>query len=52
MSQVRRHHTNAVMSVIRDLARAALHRTGWANIASGRRAHTAPAAILTLHGIP
>ncbi|PPS69947.1 hypothetical protein BV882_26850 [Streptomyces sp. 46] len=41
-SQVRRHGTPAVMSTLRDLARGALHRAGWANIASGRRAHTAP----------
>ncbi|MCX4506617.1 hypothetical protein OOK53_29470 [Streptomyces anulatus] len=40
------------MSALRDLARATLHRSGWANIASGRRAHTHPAATLTLHGIP
>jgi predicted transposase YbfD/YdcC len=51
-SQVRRHHTPAVMTVPRDLARAALHRTGWTNTASGRRAHTHPEAALTLHGIP
>jgi predicted transposase YbfD/YdcC len=51
-SQVRRHHTPAVMSVLRDLARAALHRNGWTNTASGRRAHTHPEAALTLHGIP
>lgn len=51
-SQIRRHHTPAVMSALRDLARATLHRAGWANIASGRRAHTHPAATLTLHGIP
>ncbi|WSM52089.1 hypothetical protein OIE83_36600 (plasmid) [Streptomyces sp. NBC_01708] len=50
-SQIR-HHTSAVMSALRDLARATLHRAGWANIASGRRAHTHPAATLTLHGIP
>ncbi|MFE2710121.1 ISAs1 family transposase [Streptomyces mirabilis] len=52
LSQVRRHHTPAVMSVFRDLARAGLHRAGWTNIASGRRAHTRPEAVLTLHGIP
>lgn len=51
-SRVRRHRTPAVMSALRDLARGALHRAGWANIASGRRAHTQPEAILTLHGIP
>ncbi len=39
-SQVRRHHTPAVMSALRDLARATLHRNGWTNTASGRRAHT------------
>ncbi|MER5225178.1 ISAs1 family transposase [Streptomyces flaveus] len=51
-SQVRRHRTPAVMSALRDLARATLHRAGWANIASGRRAHTQPEAVLTLYGIP
>jgi predicted transposase YbfD/YdcC len=51
-SQIRRHHTPAVMSVLRDLARATLHRTGRTNTASGRRAHTHPEAALTLHGIP
>ncbi|WTW81470.1 ISAs1 family transposase [Streptomyces sp. NBC_00009] len=50
--QIRRHHTPAVMSALRDLARAALHRAGWANIASARRAHTQSEATLTLHGIP
>ena len=45
-SQVRRHHTPAVMSALRNLARAALHRAVWVNIGSGRRAHTQPAAVL------
>jgi hypothetical protein len=52
LSQVRRHRTPVVVSVFRDLARAALHRACWANIASGRRAHTRPEAVLTLHGTP
>ena len=51
-SQVRRHHTPAVMSTLRDLIRTALDRAGWTNIASGRRAHTHPDAALNLHGIP
>ncbi|MFH8470839.1 hypothetical protein [Streptomyces sp. NPDC017991] len=51
-SQVRRHRTPAVMSSLRDLAQATLHRAGWANVASARRAHTRPEDILTLHGIP
>lgn len=51
-SQVRRHHTPVVMSALRDLARATLHQSGWVNIASGRRAHTQPAAVLALHRIP
>ncbi|MFF6780779.1 ISAs1 family transposase [Streptomyces sp. NPDC012510] len=51
-SQVRRHHTPAVMSALRDLTRTALDRAGWTNIASGRRAHTRPDAALNLHGIP
>lgn len=50
--QVRRHQTPAVMTALRDLARATLHRVGWANIASARRAHTQPATVLALHGIP
>ncbi|MFF3584076.1 hypothetical protein [Streptomyces mirabilis] len=40
------------MSALCHLARATLHRAGWANIASGRRAHTQPEAVLTLYGIP
>nr|WP_257217346.1 MULTISPECIES: hypothetical protein [Streptomyces] len=40
------------MSALRDLVRATLHRAGWANIASGRRAHTRPDTALALHGIP
>jgi predicted transposase YbfD/YdcC len=51
-SRVRRHHTPAVMSALDDLARGALHRAGWANIACGRRTHAQPEAILALHGIP
>lgn len=51
-SQVRRHHAPAVMTTLRDLARATLHRAGWTNIASGRRAHTQPETALVLHGIP
>lgn len=51
-SQVRRHHTPAVMSALRDLARATLHRSGWTNTADGRRAHTHPETARTLHGIP
>ncbi|MFE2519046.1 ISAs1 family transposase [Streptomyces mirabilis] len=51
-SQVRRHRTPAVMSSLRDLTRATLHRAGWANIASGRRAHTQFETVLTFHGIP
>lgn len=37
-SQIRRHRTPAVMSVLRDLARATLHPTGWTN----RRRPTCP----------
>lgn len=51
-SQIRRHRPPAVMSVLRDLARASIHRNGWTNTVSGRRAHTHPEAALTLHGIP
>ncbi|MEW2631448.1 hypothetical protein AB0903_07280 [Streptomyces sp. NPDC048389] len=41
-----------VMSAQRDLARATLHRAGWAGIACGRRAHAQPETVLALHGIP
>ncbi|MFJ9821770.1 hypothetical protein ACIRU3_42320 [Streptomyces sp. NPDC101151] len=51
-SHTRRHRTPAVMSCLRDPARATLHQAGRASIASGRRAHTQPEAVLTLHGIP
>ncbi|WP_267129451.1 hypothetical protein [Streptomyces alkaliterrae] len=40
------------MSALRDLARAALHRAGWTNIASGRRAHTQPETVLAIGGVP
>ncbi|WP_394365762.1 hypothetical protein [Streptomyces sasae] len=50
--RVRRHRTPAVLSSLRDLARATLHRADWAGIASARRAHTRSEDVLTLHGIP
>jgi predicted transposase YbfD/YdcC len=43
-SQIRRHHTPVVMTALRDLIRGALRLAGWANTASGRRAHTDSAA--------
>ncbi|MFH8775798.1 transposase [Streptomyces sp. NPDC017958] len=49
--QVRRHCTPSVMTALRDLARATLHRAGWTNIASARPAHSHPEAVLALHGI-
>lgn len=39
-SQIRRHRTPAVMSALRDLARATLRRSGWANVASGEPIRT------------
>jgi len=48
----RRRHTPAVISTLRDLARATLHRASWTNIASGRRAHIQPETVLALHRIP
>ncbi|WP_408057554.1 hypothetical protein [Streptomyces chiangmaiensis] len=40
------------MAALRDIVRGTLRLAGWANTASGRRAHTAPASAHTLHGIP
>lgn len=51
-SQIRRHNTPAVMTAIRDIVRSTLTLAGWANTASGRRAHTTPENTLILHGIP
>lgn len=51
-SQVRRHNTPVVMTALRDIVRGTLQLAGWANTASGRRAHTDPESTLTLHGIP
>jgi predicted transposase YbfD/YdcC len=51
-SQIRRHNAPAVMTAIRDIVRSTLKLAGWANTASGRRAHTTPKNALTLHGIP
>ncbi|MGW0241756.1 ISAs1 family transposase [Micromonospora chalcea] len=51
-SQIRTHHTPAVMAALRDIIRGAFRLTGWANTASARHAHTTPTAALTLHGIP
>jgi len=50
-SQIRRHNTPAVMTAIRDIARSTLTLAGWANTASGRRAHTTPENALILHGV-
>ncbi|WP_052189954.1 ISAs1 family transposase [Streptomyces sp. NRRL S-1824] len=51
-SHIRRHHTPAVMTALRDLVRSAVRLAAWANTASGRRAHTRPETALTIHGIP
>jgi predicted transposase YbfD/YdcC len=42
----------AVMAVLRDIVRGAFRLAGWVNTASARRAHTIPAATLSLYGIP
>jgi len=42
----------AVPAGLRDIVRGALHKTGWANIAAGRRAHLDPISVLALHRIP
>ena len=42
----------AVLAGLRDIVRGALHKTGWASIAAGRRAHLDPISVLALHGIP
>jgi predicted transposase YbfD/YdcC len=51
-SQVRRHNTPVLMTALRDIVRGTLRLVGWANTASGRRAHTDPGSPLTLHSIP
>lgn len=40
------------MTAIRDIVRSTLKPAGWANTASGRRAHTTPEDTFILHGIP
>jgi predicted transposase YbfD/YdcC len=50
--RVRGHDTPSVTAAPRDIVRATLRLAGRANTASGRRAHTAPAAALSLHDIP
>ncbi|MDT0301314.1 ISAs1 family transposase [Streptomonospora wellingtoniae] len=42
----------AVLGCLADIARQALTAAGWANLASGRRAHTDPDKALQLHRIP
>ncbi|WP_410814905.1 transposase [Micromonospora sp. 067-2] len=51
-SQTRTHNTPAVKAALRDIVRGAIRLAGWANTASARRAYTATATALTLHGIP
>ncbi|MBB4930639.1 putative transposase YbfD/YdcC [Lipingzhangella halophila] len=41
-----------VLGCLADIARQALAAAGWANLASGRRAHTDPDKALQLHRIP
>jgi len=50
--QLRTGHAPAVLARLCDIVRGALHKTGWANIAAGRRAHLDPISVLALHGIP
>jgi predicted transposase YbfD/YdcC len=51
-NHTRTRNTPAVMAVLRDIVRGAFRLAGWANTASARRAHTTPAAALSLYGIP
>jgi hypothetical protein len=51
-NRTRTRNTPAVMAVLRDIVRGALHLAGWANTASARRAHTTPASAFNLYGIP
>lgn len=48
----RTRNTPAVLAVLRDIVRGAFRLAGWVNTASARRAHTTPAATLSLYGIP
>lgn len=49
--KIRTRNTPAVMATLGDIVRGTLRTAGWANTASARRAHTAPARILALHDI-
>jgi predicted transposase YbfD/YdcC len=51
-NRTRTRNAPAVMAVLRDIVRGAFRLAGWANTASARRAHTTPAAALSLYGIP
>jgi hypothetical protein len=47
--QVRTRNTPAVPAAVRDLIRSALKLAGYANTATGRRAHTERPRVLTLY---
>jgi predicted transposase YbfD/YdcC len=49
--QIRTRNAPAVVATLGDIVRSTLRAAGWTNIASARRAHTDPHAILKLHGI-
>lgn len=49
--KIRTRNAPAVVATLGDIVRGTLRAVGWINTASARRAHTDPAAILTLHGI-
>jgi predicted transposase YbfD/YdcC len=51
-NRTRTRNAPAVLAVLRDIVRGAFRLAGWANTATARRAHTAPASTLSLYGIP
>ncbi|MET7951852.1 hypothetical protein [Micromonospora sp. NPDC005324] len=50
-SQICTHHTPAAWPSSANIICGTFRLTRWANTASARRAHTTPAAALTLHRI-
>jgi hypothetical protein len=51
-NRTRTRNAPAVMAVLRDIVRGAFRLAGWANTAGARRAHTTPASVFSLYGIP
>jgi hypothetical protein len=50
--QPRTAHAPAILAGPRDIVRGALHKTGRANNAAGRRTHLDPISVPAPHGIP